>query len=136
MIKRKALYFILVLTFIFAGCKKNVFDYRNKYTGRYDIEYTSTSWDINQGSNTSGPHNYTGEVYYHRNTEDEIKIGFKPGSTATLKIDKEGTLYSFCGSRQGAFEGRRKFSVSISSNMCPGGSGLGGGTSYSVEGSK
>ncbi len=127
-------FLFISLVLINFSCKKNVFDFRNKYVGDYEFVYTYSSWQMNLGVYASGTNNYSGRVYYDKNTKDKIKIEYN-NSTLDLGIDKDGNLSLACGTSAGKFESKSKLTINSSSNACPGG-GLGGGTNYSLIGTK
>jgi hypothetical protein len=125
----------LVINTIPFSCKKQLFDYRNKYTGDYDFTYSYSSWIVNQGTVSSGTSNYSGKVYYDKKSEGVIKINYEANTTLELNIDRNGNLTLLCGVQAGKFESKNKVTLNYGTGSCAG-SGMGGGSNYSVTGIK
>ena len=123
---------VFLLSIIF-GCEKIPFDFRNKYVGDYEFEYSYSSWQINIGVYETDTINYSGKVYYDE--KGKIKINYNPNLTLDLDIDKNGTLSLECGAEIGEFDDDENLTLNYSSNSC-GSNGLGRGTNYKIIGTK
>jgi hypothetical protein len=134
--KNKGIIFLfLSLIIISSGCKKKLFDYRNKYTGDYNFVYSYSSWTLSLGVYESDTIYYSGKVYYDKKSKGIIKINYTSNATLELQINKNGDLSLQCGTTIGKFENKNKLTLNYSTNSCPGG-GLGGGSNFSITGIK
>lgn len=126
---------VLLFTAVFlaTGCKKRVFDYRNKYLGDYQIEYIQSHWQMNQPTTTDTTQIAATISYDKKGPKDELKLHFN-NKDLTLNVDQEGKI-TMCKSVIGKFEYGDYFTIVYSSNTCASG-GLGGGTNYRVTGEK
>ncbi len=130
-IRLPLLMFILIITI--SSCKKNLIDFRNKYTGDFDFTYSYSSWNINVGVFAADTLYYAGKVYFEN--DGKIIINYYSGNELELGIDKDGNLSLSCGASAGKFDNSGSVSIDYSTGSCPGG-GLGGGTNYKIRGTK
>ncbi len=111
------------------GCKKEKFDYRNKFIGDYNFSIHTTAW----GSQTMDTtYSYNGSIK-SSTTDDKINIYFLENYSLEPIIYEDGSLvlnmtYSY--HFKGEFESTTKAKFFYS------GGGLGGGGSYDVIGIK
>ena len=127
---------ILTLIFISVGCKKQPFDYRNKYIGKFNFVYSYRSWTM-QGTYASDTIYYSGKIYYDISSEDKIKLDYDQNATLELDINKNGELSLPCGVTIGKFDNNDQVTLNYGSNSCSGGGGgLGGGTNCSLTGTR
>jgi len=126
--------FLILFSLIFSSaCKKNPFDFRSKYTGDYEFTYSYSSWNINVGVYDADTLYYAGNIYYEN--DGKIIINYYSGTELELGIDKDGNLSLSCGASAGKFDNSSSVSIDYSTGSCPG-SGLGGGTNYTIRGTK
>ncbi len=109
---------LLAFSLLSSSCEKRFLDYRNKYTGNFDIVYTST-WS-NMGNSGSSTTNLDGRVYYDKEVRQMIRIEYN-NTYVNLDISRDGIL-SQNGAIVGKFDGKNKFNFTFSS-YSPGGGG-------------
>lgn len=111
--------FFLLLTVFLSSCDKRPFDYRNKFTGYYQFEFTVTTWDANLNDTTTDIIKMEGSVDYDKKgPRDEIKISISGLQQFTVTIDKDGTISSCGGS--GKIENKRDFIFDYNTMLCSG----------------
>lgn len=103
----------LILAISLPGCKRKLFDYRNKYLGEYQITYHYNYWEMG-GITKDTTITYSGEVRY--GGKEEIKIDWYDGSEYTFNISKKGSL-SKCNKSIGTME-RKQFELSFTDDVC------------------
>lgn len=110
------------LTFIFlvvvlaaqSGCKKRLFDYRNKYVGNYAI--TTTVHTMTDGVSTYEEIIYQGKVYYDKKEhgKGELVIVYDDGKECTTIINRKGkVVFKY---HWGEFLDRDTFSIGFENN--------------------
>jgi hypothetical protein len=108
--KRIVTFILLVFILIGqSGCKKRLFDYRNKYVGNYAI--TTTVGTLTGGVYTEEQFTYQGKVYYDKKEHEKgvIVIVYKEGKECTTTIDRKGKVtFKYHG---GEFYDRETFKV-------------------------
>ena len=126
--------FAFLLLFVLPACKKQVFDYRNKYIGNWNFHYYSTSFNASgtgiQSYSDSG--DYQGSISYtpfQKSSKNYLIIQFSPSQQINAELDKQG---NFKACTEGAFSDER--SISFKYSGC--GGLLGSGTTYYVTGTK
>ena len=101
---------------LFSACKKGPFDYRNKYVGSYDFEYSYLSQSSIDSAiiyvDTSIV--YTGEV--HKGGEGQLHFDWSNDSFITFDVDKDGNL-SLCGKEVGVID-KSKFHILYDDDLC------------------
>lgn len=62
----KAKHFLIALTLLLfvLGCKKNPFDYRTKYIGKWNFTVHQKSWTLNNGFNNDTTYQTVGTIKY------------------------------------------------------------------------
>ncbi len=124
--------FLLLITVsaLSSGCEKCPFDYRNKYTGDYNIIY-ETSWmhifDQTSGSSTE---NFTGKVFYKKQEEGKVRLQYNNTEIA-VEVNKKAEVL-MCGKVAGKFT---KNSFSFYYDLC-GSDGHGGSGTMKYSGTK
>jgi hypothetical protein len=122
---------ILGLLLGVTSCKKNLFDYRNKYVGNYHFVYTTSSWMLGTPSLPPVTTEYDGRIYYNRSDADSVlRFEFKSGFERTLFVSKDGTLKE-CGGT-GTFSSKSSFNYKWISNACD--YAMGGGATIEIVG--
>lgn len=127
--KRFLLLFIIHLLLL-SGCKKKIFDYRNKYLGTWNFEVEITERNtLFTGYSYHQIVNYKGKIEYG-NSNDELKITYLPQNTIFLKIDSNGNFIDLPPKTFAEFYDKKNLYFTTYSG------GLGGGISYKVNGKK
>jgi hypothetical protein len=108
---KKFLIFILIIALLVpqSGCKKRLFDYRNKYVGDYAI--TTTVGTLNGGVYTEEEFTYHGKVYYNKKEQKKgwIVIVYNEGEECHTSIDRKGKVtHEYHG---GEFFDRENFKI-------------------------
>lgn len=107
-----------------------MFDYRNKYLGKWNFEV-----EINErntlfiGYTNNQTVYYTGMIEYG-NSNDELKITYLPQNTIFLKIDSKGNFIDLPPKTFAEFYDKKNLYFTTYSG------GLGGGISYTINGKK
>lgn len=104
---------LLILTASLPGCKRKLFDYRNKYLGDYQITYHYNYWEMG-GITKDTTITYSGEVRY--GSKGEIKIDWYDGSEYAFKVSKKGAI-SKCNQSIGTMD-RHHFELSFTDDLC------------------
>ncbi len=93
----KHLILIILLSILVNSCDKRAFDYRNKFTGFYQFEFTVTTWDDNLNDTTTDIIQMDGRVYYNKKSpRNEITISISGLQEFIVHINKAGIIES-CG---------------------------------------
>lgn len=103
-LKMKNILPFLFLCLAMLGCKKNPFDYRTKYIGKWEFVVQSHSWTPNSYKDTT--YTTVGRIDYGGD-KDEINIHVS-GSSGFIVVEilEDGTINS--GSCKGEFETKSK----------------------------
>lgn len=130
-------YFLFISIFVaihFSGCKKIPFDSRNKYWGKWKFTYSYYSWTYGSGTSNHVSGDYDGQITYDKKDDKKntIIINYAPGLSAIFDVINETNL-TCCGG-DGKFINKKNVSFSISSSQCN--LAMGGGTYYTVTGTK
>jgi hypothetical protein len=108
---RKVQVIFTIATLIFLSCKKQPFDFRNKYFGNWVFSVQLSSWDPSRGGDYTDSLQCTGSFLYGENF-DEIALQSDCYSK-TFRIDKYGKVVSVYDQHTfkegGEFEGRSVF---------------------------
>jgi hypothetical protein len=128
---KKSILFLFLISIL--SCKKDpslVIDYRSKYLGNYDFATEQYSFSISTGTTPTIYTNYTGKITKGQ-FDDRIIINYEQGQTIEAVVDNEGKLNAVGSSMHGsgAFD-----SNAMHYDWYTG--GLGGGTYYSIKGTK
>lgn len=117
----KKIIFLFILTSSLS-CKKEWFDYTNKYTGNYQFTNRYTFFDIAAGIHTSGTEVYNGTI--KRIKRGQIKIKYGSGTDCFLdeEVDKNGKF------SDGSFSDKDNLSIYFQTG------GHGGGTRNDIVG--
>ena len=131
---------ILSLMLILTACNKRIFDYRNKYTGKYGFEYTESLWNSGSSGGTGGVYEtnlykYSGKIDYDKENDEIIKIHYRANAICEVKVTKNGDLFLPCGSKVGKFSSKKQVTVNIGSGTCAYTS-LGSGFKGTIKGRK
>jgi len=128
-IKRLWLIHFLLLAgsmLFFSSCKKSLFDYRHKYTGRWEFTtyYSSYNWyDTSYNGQTIV---YPGEIEYGEK-DDELLIKYSDMHSVVISISHDGEISGlptkYCN---GEFDGYDKLDLFLRYG------GLGGGSSHDI----
>jgi hypothetical protein len=125
------LLWVLLLMIVLIGCKKEPFNYRNKFLG--DWKFNVERFELNTDSIGYYYHDsltYFGQIKYG-NSKDQIHIEYSNDNSVNLTIDKENILSNFPSQYcSGAFEGHEKLHLYLKWG------GLGGGINHIVDGEK
>ncbi len=113
-----------------SSCEKRLIDYRNKYTGDYNITY-KTSWSAINGSSGSTSTDYTARVYYLKKEKGKIRMDYN-NNTIVIDLDKKGNVL-MCEDKTGKFN-ENDFAFSYYS--CGGSHAHGGSGSWKYSGTK
>jgi hypothetical protein len=111
----KKLTSIIILAFILSlsGCKKKLFDYRNKFLGDYSITYHYSYWQM--GGNTGDTTiQYNGVIEY--GDKGNIKLEWYNGDRYEFSVSKKGTI-SKCNSTIGNIS-KKGFDLSFTDDLC------------------
>lgn len=129
--KQRQLFWLLLGLIFIIGCKKEPFDYRNKFLGDWEFKVERT--ELNTDSIGYYYHDYftyVGQIKYGSN-DDELLIEYSDDNSIMLKIDKEDVLSNFpthyCS---GEFDGKDRIHLYLKWG------GLGGGVTHIVDGEK
>jgi hypothetical protein len=125
-------YFLIFCSFLLiCSCKKDIFDYRNKYNGTWEFAVDVHSYNMSTpDQNQSYSYNYIGKIT-NGEKDNNIFVEYDENSTIELTIDKDGTLSSFPSHySSGKFEGKNKIHLFLQWG------GLGGWVSHTIEGKK
>lgn len=87
---KASLFLYLLLLLPLCGCKKKLFDYRNKYDGDYTITYHSEGGDLNNGPHPTVDTTYQGTVS-HPKKGDQVVFQYN-GKTLSYTVDKKGWI--------------------------------------------
>ena len=117
-------FIILFCCLIMFGCKKNPFDYRNKYLGNYNFVVHETAWVLAIGTTLDTTFSYNGKVSYGSD-EHTVLINFSKNVSIEPVIYEDGYLEVY-----GEFESTKRVSFGFRSG------GLGGGSTWNVTGEK
>lgn len=102
--------FLLVLL---CGCDSEKFDYRNKYTGEFDVSGTMTHPSIGGSGHTAEISSIA--IVDFAEEEKQIKIDVEGlGIHVVAVIDRTGGLSSVSGANTGAFTDKDHFDLSSS----------------------
>ena len=109
--------------------KKKLFNYRNKYLGNYEFEVHRYYFNVADSVSTDTLLFYSGEISYG-DKDSTIKIQYLENNSIEPIVNKNGKLSSYGWYFSGEFTNNDdvKFYMHYG--------GLGGGTSYSVKGTK
>ncbi len=122
---------IIGLILIFAGCKKDIFDYRTKYTGSWEFTVNWTEANIDSiGQQESGEYIYMGEIITG-DADDELMVRYSGNNSAIIAIDKNGDITNFPTQyASGDFDGTEVMNLHLRYG------GLGGYVAYEIKGKK
>jgi hypothetical protein len=81
----------LIITILFSGCEKTIFDYRHKYIGEWDFSVSEKWQTLDTTLNYNKQYNYHGEVSYGGN-DDELEVQFNSRDSVIMVIDRDGNL--------------------------------------------
>jgi hypothetical protein len=119
------------------GCKKWLFDYRNKFAGDYSFNFTVHYWDGQQWTTTS--HETDGKIFYKplHNSGRTVTIQLSTGEKFSPHIDKQGNLKGDCPSEiEGSISDGKVFFTAVGGGMCEKNPGKGPSSTYTVTGTK
>lgn len=131
-IRTLTIFLILFVAAPGSGCEKRPIDFRNKYTGHYDLVMV-TSWWMMNGDSGETTLNLDGKVTYDKKTRQQIRINYN-NTYLNLDIDRDGKLY-MCDQRIGEFGKHKKLSITYGSHTC-GSGGMGGSSTVTLTGTK
>lgn len=120
---------LIALSSLHTGCEKRPFDYRNQYTGNYDLTYQAHWWIMNGESGSTTEH-FSAVVYYDKKHKGMIKVRYA-NTEIEVELRKNGDVYK-CGNVVGKFE---ENSFAFDYNNC-GIGGLGGSGTQNYSGVK
>lgn len=89
-ISMKRILFLVITLLLFAGCRKNIFDYRNKYLG--DYKFTIQSSAYGPCGYSANNETYDGKIIAGTQDDQIIIYYLSNGSSATVAIDHDGKL--------------------------------------------
>lgn len=121
--KKITILFILMSSL---SCRKEWFDYTNKYTGNFEFTTTSSFHDPVTGVSTFSINVYNGTIKRIKRGELHIKYGSGKDYFFDVEINKEGEFSE--GYLSGSFSDKNNLKISYRTG------GLGGGGSYSIIG--
>ncbi|WP_343637386.1 hypothetical protein [Fluviicola sp.] len=104
---------LLILAISLPGCKRKLFDYRNKYIGNYQLTYDFHYWEMG-GITKDTSVVYKGKVKYGE--KGSVKIDWYDGSEYIFDVSKKGAI-SKCNQSIGTME-RKHFELSFTDDVC------------------
>lgn len=132
----KAKHFLVVFTFLLLviGCKKNPFDYRTKYIGKWNFTVHQRSWTLN-GNNNDTTYQTVGTIKYGSESNE---LNFHPyenlDSKYVMIVTKKDSLIGKVSdphqSGEGKFLSKKEVEFTFMANY------LGGGGRSDVTGKK
>ncbi len=124
---------ILMVTTLFVfliGCKKKLFDYRNKYIGSYEFILHRHTWTMGIGEADTTFY-YSGEVSY--GDKGKITIDWFDHDKLQFEVNKDGEI-RVCHQQIGKFS-KKSVNLSFDDDIC--GSGPNGAnTVFTLNGTK
>ena len=128
----KKILWLVFFCLLLSGCKKNPFDYRTKFIGKFNFSVHNTAWTLS-GPTLDTTYSYSGEIQ-NGSENNTILITFSENVSIEATIYEDGTLdnciCSHYGYLKGEFESTKKIHFSYRSG------GLGGGSYRIVTGEK
>lgn len=127
----KKTFFILLLNILLWGCKKSIFEFRNKFIGEFDFLVHKTAWTLS-GLMLDTTYTFGGRINTGSES-DEIIIYFSENTSIESKIFEDGTISANQIPHQslnGEFETSKEVKFNLSNT------GLGGGSNFIVNGRK
>ena len=121
---------VIVLISALFGCKKKLFDYRNKYLGDYQIVYQYSYWQMG-GVTGDTTINYIGQIKY--GDKGNIKIDCYDGSEYEFEVSKDGEITK-CNSSLGTID-KNNFELTFTDDLCSPGP-LGANYTITLTGNK
>jgi hypothetical protein len=121
----KKIIFLLILINSFS-CKKEWFDYTNKYTGSFEFTTNSSFYDPVSGVSSFSTNVYNGTIKRIGRQQINIKYGPKKTDFFEVEINKEGRFSQ--GYLGGSFSDKNNVSIGYRTG------GLGGGGYLDIEG--
>jgi len=127
----RKIYWLLLGLLIFTNCKKEPFNYRNKFLGEWEFKVDRTEFNTDSvGYYYHDSLTFFGKIKYGTN-DDEILIEYSNDNSIMLKIDKENILSNFPSHYcNGEFDGKEKIHLYLRWG------GLGGGVTHTIDGEK
>ena len=124
----------IIFLFLFSNCKKIPFDSRNELWGDWNFHYEFYSWKIGVGQYGQTSGDYKGKITYDKKDKNKntLQINYIDGTTRNFEIDNQGNI-TCCGG-SGKIENNNSISFSMETNACD--HAMGGGTNYTVTGTK
>ena len=130
--KLQFIFIFLLICLSMASCKKNPFDYRSKYIGKYCFSIQKTFWSISgvvldtvysyEGKITNGSQKKTMEIFYSDNASVEAYI-YEDGTLGECNTSQQINL-------KGEFESSKKI------RFCFKTGGLGSGQIFGITGDR
>lgn len=112
------------------GCEKKPFDHRNKYIGKWDFDVVIDEFNMSSGTTFHDEVSYSGRIKYG-DADDEIIIQYTENHSVILKVNEDEELTGFptqyCS---GEMSGKKDIHIYLRYG------GLGGGSSYDIDGRK
>lgn len=121
----KKIIFLLILI-CSLSCKKEWFDYTNKYTGNFEFTTEYTFYDPLTGTHDYKKYVYNGKIKRIRRRQINIQYGPKKSDFFEVEIAKDGTFGQ--GYLGGSFSDKDHVSIGYRTG------GNGGGGYYSITG--
>jgi hypothetical protein len=103
----------LILAISLPGCKRKLFDYRNKYIGNYQLTYDFHYWEMG-GITKDTTVVYKGKVKYGE--KGSVKIDWYDGSEYDFELSQKGAL-SKCNTSVGTMN-KHQFQLSFTDDLC------------------
>ena len=121
--KKIIILFILISSL---SCKKEWFDYTNKYTGNFQFTTKFHSFDPLTGVSFDTAYTYNGTIKKIKRGEIKIKYGGDANHFLDVEVDKKGEFSE--GYVVGNFSDKNNVQISYKTG------GLGGGGNYDITG--
>jgi hypothetical protein len=129
------------------ACKKNLIDYRNKYTGTFHMVITTSCWTANNGPAPAQTREYIGSVRYRAGIggNKSLVIEYSEDNELELLFARDGALKFICGEPGdedatdivvGRFSDADNFEFVLGNCLCSSPCGLGGGCENRITGSR
>ncbi|MEI7595622.1 MAG: hypothetical protein WCK02_07740 [Bacteroidota bacterium] len=123
----KKIVFAIVITLCFS-CKKEWFDYRNRYAGKFEFTVHYAFYTMSDGVSVDTTYIYNGKVEKIKDKKMKIIFGARENDYREVLVDKEGHFSE--GYMGGSFSDKNNVEFTMNTG------GLGGGGSYHIIGKR